>query len=69
MPHSPEIFQTITIAVEGESYTAWSFQKGDYEENSESSGRPLKMRCDISQEADVHEINNLYSYFGICTLD
>ncbi len=69
IPHSPEIFQTLEIQVGDQTYTAWSFQKGDYDLNSETGGRPLRMRCNIQNEADVHDISALFSYFGICTLE
>lgn len=68
LPHNPVVMQTISIEVNGQRYEAWEYQKGDYELNSEADGKALNMLCDLDQEAQSHAINQLFSYWGLCTL-
>ncbi len=68
IPHSPAIMQSITIHIGDRQFDAWTYQKGDYALNSESSGKPFSIRCELTDEAQEHDLSELSSYFGICTL-
>ncbi len=68
IPHNPVIMQSIVVHVGEKPFKAWKFQKGNYKLNSESDGRAFRVRCDIQDPARSHDINDLFSYFGICTL-
>jgi hypothetical protein len=68
IPHNPVVMQTITIQAGDKTYEAWEYQKGNYEMNSEADGKTVDMLCDLQNEPRSHAINQLFSYWGICTL-
>ena len=69
IPHNPVVLQDITIGVNGDSFEAWSFQKGNYKLDGELQGKKLKMTCELSSEPDLHELSALIRYYGLCKLE
>lgn len=49
LPHEPVVQQTIRITHQGQTYTAWAFDKADYDANSELEGKPISLICDLDQ--------------------
>jgi hypothetical protein len=45
VPHEPFVEQTILIRHNGRSYKAWMMDKRDYDNDSESGGKPLRLVC------------------------
>jgi hypothetical protein len=66
LPHEPVIQQTIRITHKGQTYTAWAFDKGDYEANTELEGKPISLVCDLDQ-APSHK-GPRDRVYGICQL-
>jgi len=70
LPHEPMVHQTITIQHQGTTYEAWSFFKHNYDLNGELDGRPLRLRCDLTDTPSRITIGpHGQSYFGLCSLD
>ena len=63
VPHQPVILQTIIIRHDGADYTAWRHAKDSYEANSELDGKPLKLECELTCEADFEG-----KHYGICKI-
>jgi hypothetical protein len=61
VPHQPVILQKLVIRQGGIEYEAWRHTKNSYEENSELSGRPLNLVCELSREPDFEG-----THYGIC---
>lgn len=55
--------QSMTITVDEQSYEGWVYTKLDPAENSENSGQPINMVCDISIEPDFTG-----QTYGVCKL-
>lgn len=47
--------QSIVVTVEGEEYEIWANAKRDAKENSELGGKPLKLTCELNEEARLVE--------------
>lgn len=62
-PHNPSILQEIMIQHHGKEYEAWMFMKGNYDENGELGGKPIKVSCELNDEASRDS-----GFFGICRL-
>ena len=45
VPHEPFVEQTILIRHNGRSFKAWMLDKRDYDDNSESGGKPVRLIC------------------------
>lgn len=66
MMHQPVIIQELHIQHAGQSYKAWLYKKGDYENNSEVPGRSIRLVCDLDAEpAPLFEDGP----YGICRLE
>jgi hypothetical protein len=64
LPHEPMVRQTILIKHAGRTHKAWLFDKGNYDDNGELKGKPIRLTCRLeSQPARRGEV------FGICELD
>lgn len=63
LPHEPMVRQTILIHYEGQTYKAWLFDKGNYDNNGELKGKPISLFCDL--EAPLSHKGEVY---GICQL-
>ena len=50
--------QEIYIYVDGMKHKVWSGVKRKPDENSESRGKPLVVKCELSNELDLKEVNN-----------
>jgi hypothetical protein len=57
--------QTIYVYVDGMKYKMWSGVKRKPEENIESRGKPLIVKCELSGEMDLKEVNNS-PIFSLC---
>ena len=63
LPHEPSIRQTILIKHGGQTYKAWMFDKGNYDDNGELSGKPIVMTCRLETTPQRRG-----SVYGICEL-
>jgi len=63
LPHEPVIEQKILIQHGGKTYRAWVFSKGEYGENGELDGRPIRLTCRLESEPTRKQ-----GVFGICEL-
>jgi hypothetical protein len=61
LPHQPHIDQTIMITYGGKEFLGWAAAKWDYEENSETGGRPADVVCRLDSEPSKRG-----EIFGIC---
>ena len=61
LPHEPVVDETILIHHAGQTYKAWMFTRGNYDENGELKGRPISLVCRL--EAEVTHHGDVY---GIC---
>lgn len=64
LPHEPVIEQKILIRHGDQTYRVWVFAKGEYEENGELSGRPIRLTCRLEAEPRRKD-----GVFGICEFD
>lgn len=64
LPHEPVVQQTIRITHKGQTYTAWAFDKGDYDANTELDGKPISLICDLDQPASHQGPRE--RIYGIC---
>ncbi len=62
-PHEPVIRQNVTIQHGGREYPAWFAYKRDYDENTETDGKPAEVVCRL--EAEPQRRGKI---FGICEL-
>lgn len=63
LPHEPIIRQTITIQYQGETYQAWLYDKGNYDEYGELDGKPISLYCELTSPL-IHSGD----VYGICQL-
>ncbi len=61
LPHEPVIEQLITISHDSKEYMAWSVGKRDYDEDTESDGKPANITCRLENERTHHG-----RIYGIC---
>jgi hypothetical protein len=61
IPAQPIVQQTIKIHFEGREYIAWMHGKTSYDANTELEGRPIKLVCELTREADYEG-----RHYGIC---
>jgi hypothetical protein len=64
LPHEPMVRQTILIKHAGKTHKAWLFDKGNYNDNGELKGRPIRLTCRL--ESDPARRGEV---FGICELE
>ncbi|WP_431260843.1 DUF6795 domain-containing protein [Roseateles chitinivorans] len=65
LPHQPVIEQSILFVHQGKVIDGWSHGKDNYEDQGELKGKPLRLVCDLKDEAVGRpEIRS----FGICTV-
>ena len=50
LPHEPVIEQKILIQHGGKTFRAWVFAKGEYGENGELGGKPIRLTCRLENE-------------------
>jgi hypothetical protein len=62
LPREPFVEQTILIQYDGQTYQAWMFNKGNYEDEGEL-GRPIVLSCRLENESSWRE-----GVFGICEI-
>lgn len=62
-PAQVTIRQALKITYEGKDYDAWINYRGDFENNSEAKGKPLKLVCELTAEPEQVDVS-----FGICKL-
>lgn len=63
LPHQPFIEQTLIIKHNDREYVAWTFDKLDYEENSELNGKLFSLTCDLQKKA-----SRKGGFFGVCDI-
>ncbi|MGI9282960.1 MAG: DUF6795 domain-containing protein [Endozoicomonas sp.] len=51
--------QTLTVEFEGESHSIWRSVKRSREENSESKGKPIEVKCDLQNEEKPIVVNRV----------
>jgi hypothetical protein len=61
LPHEPMVRQTILIKNGAQTYKAWLFDKGNYDENGELNGKPIVLSCSLQNEP-----KQTGEVFGIC---
>lgn len=54
LPHEPFVEQGIAVYVEGKRYAVWGHNRRNYESNSELSGKPLRLRIELSMEPKTY---------------
>ncbi len=68
LPQEFVVSQQLLVNYEGKEYTVWSGVKRKPEENSESRGAPLAVKCDLNNEEQYIKVNNS-PIFSLCTWD
>ena len=69
LPHEAVIYQTIRISFDGKAHDAWYLIKRNYDTNGELSGRPIRLKCDLSVEPHRTDIDaEGTGFFGFCDL-
>lgn len=63
-PHEPVIVQYLRIRHEGKEYQGWFHAKHNYENLGERKGRPIHLKCELTDEPGPHP--DIDSY-GTCT--
>ena len=63
LPHEPSIRQTILLRHGGQTYKAWMFDKGNYDDNGELAGKPIVMTCRLETAPQRRG-----AVYGICEL-
>ncbi len=69
--HLPQEFssnQEIVVHHKGKEYRMWSAVKRSPDENSESRGKPLVVKCELNAEETMIKVNNS-PIFSLCTWD
>jgi hypothetical protein len=61
LPHEPVVDETILIHHAGQTYKAWMFTRGNYDENGELKGQPISLVCRLEAEMTHHG-----EVYGIC---
>lgn len=61
LPAQPSILQRLVIRYKGVEYEGWRHNKNSYELNSELSGRPLRLVCELANAPDFEG-----THYGIC---
>ena len=56
LPMEFSVPQQIYVYYQGQEYKIWSGVKRDREENSESSGNPLIVSCELNQEHEIASV-------------
>lgn len=62
-PAQVTIRQALKISYQGKDYDAWINYRGDFENNSENNGKPLKLVCELTAQPEQVDVS-----FGICKL-
>ncbi len=60
--------QDIMVVHDGKQYRMWSAVKRTPEENSESRGKPLVVKCELNSQETMIKVNNS-PIFSLCTWD
>lgn len=60
--------QEIVVHYNGKEYRIWSGVKRKSEENTESRGKPLRVKCELNSEETMIKVNNS-PIFSLCTWD
>lgn len=69
--HLPQEFasnQDIVVHYKSKEYSIWSAVKRTPDENSESRGKPLDVKCELNSEEKIIKVNNS-PIFTLCTWD
>ena len=69
--HLPQEFasnQDIIVHYQGKQYSIWSSVKRTPDENSESRGKPLDVKCELNSDEKIIKVNNS-PIFTLCTWD
>ena len=66
-PHEAVVRQSITIAIDGNSYKAWAYFKRNYDDNGELR-RPIRLKCRLETEPASRPAS-YGEVFGVCDLD
>ncbi|WP_293368635.1 DUF6795 domain-containing protein [Nevskia sp.] len=61
LPHEPVIEQKILIQRDGKTYRAWVFVEGEYAENGELGGEPIRLSCRLEDAPSRKD-----GVFGVC---
>lgn len=72
LPHEPSVEQEIRIQHGDKSVVAWQFTRDSYKDEAELFGRPIRLRCDLANEAHAHRLEHNYvrhSIYGVCDLE
>lgn len=64
LPHEPVIVQNIVFRYQGKEYEGWYQSKRNYEDLGELGGKPLRLKCELTDQPGPHPESNSY---GICT--
>jgi hypothetical protein len=62
------IFQTIQVTYQGKKYDIWDGAKYDGNKNSESRGRELNVKCELSDSTEYKAVNG-NNYYTNCMWD
>ena len=68
LPQEFAASQEIIVYYNDKEYTMWSGVKRKPDENSESRGKPLVVKCDLNNEEKLIKVNNS-PIFSLCTWD
>ena len=63
LPHEPMVQQTILIQHQGQTYKAWMYDRGNYQDLGELKGKPIVLKCDL--DAPLSHKSGIY---GICEI-
>ena len=63
LPHEPMVQQTILIQHQGQTYKAWMYDRGSYQDLGELKGKPIVLKCDL--DAPLSHKSGIY---GICEI-
>lgn len=66
LPMEFVVRQVIYVHYEGKEYKLWSGVKRQAEENSESRGQPLIVKCELNQETNLKQVNGS-PIISLCT--
>ena len=68
LPQEFSSAQEIELVYKGQSYAIWSGVKRKPDENSESQGKPLVVKCELNSERNFIQVDNS-PIFSLCTWD
>jgi hypothetical protein len=68
LPQEFVVKQVIQVQYQGKEYAMWSGVKRKPEENAESSGKPLVVKCELNQEKQFKQVDYT-PIISLCTWD